>query len=73
MKKKRIAVLMGGLSAEREVSLMSGAAVHGALVARGYDAVAVDMGRDLAQQLINKSVDVAFICLHGRYGEDGTL
>ena len=73
MKKKRIAVLMGGLSAEREVSLMSGAAVHGALVARGYDAVAVDMGRDLAQQLINKSVDVAFICLHGRYGEDGAV
>jgi len=73
MKKKRIAVLLGGLSAEREVSLMSGAAVHGALVARGYDAVAVDMGRDLAQQLISESVNVAFICLHGRYGEDGVV
>jgi D-alanine-D-alanine ligase len=73
MKKKRIAVLMGGLSAEREVSLSSGASVHRALLARGHDAVAVDMGRDLAQRLIMENVGIAFICLHGRYGEDGAV
>jgi D-alanine-D-alanine ligase len=73
MKDKRIAVLMGGLSAEREVSLSSGAAVHKALVARGYDAVAIDMGRDLSQVLIRERVEIAFICLHGRYGEDGAV
>jgi D-alanine-D-alanine ligase len=73
MKKKRIAVLMGGLSAEREVSLASGASAHRALVARGYDAVAIDMGRDLAQQLTREKVEIAFICLHGRYGEDGAV
>jgi D-alanine-D-alanine ligase len=73
MKNKRIAVLMGGLSAEREVSLASGASVHKALVARGFDAVAIDMGRDLAQELIREKVGIAFICLHGRYGEDGAV
>lgn len=73
MKNKKIAVLMGGLSAEREVSLESGAAVHKALLERGYDAVAIDMGRDLAQVLTKESVEVAFICLHGRFGEDGAV
>lgn len=72
-KKKRIAVLMGGLSAEREVSLASGTSVHRALIARGYDAVAIDMGRDLAQRLLAEKIDIAFICLHGRYGEDGAV
>ena len=47
MKNKKIGVLLGGLSAEREVSLKSGAAVHKALLARGYNAVAIDVGRDL--------------------------
>lgn len=70
---KRIAVLMGGLSAEREVSLASGKAVHGALLARGYDAVAIDVGRDLAQVLGREKVGAAFIALHGRYGEDGCV
>lgn len=73
MRDKRIGVLMGGLSAEREVSLKSGAAVHRALVSRGYNAVAVDVGRDLAQQLVTEGVEVAFVCLHGRYGEDGAV
>ncbi|SNB47820.1 D-alanine--D-alanine ligase [Geobacter sp. DSM 9736] len=73
MKEKKIGVLMGGLSAEREVSLKSGAAVHKALIARGYDAVAIDVGRDLPQALVREGVEVAFICLHGRYGEDGTV
>lgn len=64
---------MGGLSAEREVSLKSGAAVHKALLARGYDAVAVDVGRDLAARLTDEKIEVAFVCLHGRYGEDGSV
>jgi D-alanine-D-alanine ligase len=73
MKTKKIGVLMGGLSAEREVSLKSGAAVHKALVARGYNAVAIDVGRDLAGRLAEEQVEIAFVCLHGRYGEDGAV
>jgi D-alanine-D-alanine ligase len=73
VKSKRIGVLFGGLSAEREVSLKSGAAVHQALVAQGYNAVAIDVGRDLAEVLKREAVEVAFIALHGRYGEDGCV
>jgi D-alanine-D-alanine ligase len=73
MKKKKIGVLMGGLSAEREVSLNSGAAVHQALLAQGYDAVAIDVGRNLATVLEREGVQAAFIALHGRYGEDGCI
>ena len=64
---------MGGLSAEREVSLKSGGAVHKALLARGYDAVAVDVGRDLSARLSEQKIEAAFVCLHGRYGEDGAV
>jgi D-alanine-D-alanine ligase len=70
---KKIGVLMGGLSAEREVSLKSGTAVHQALVSQGYRAVAIDVGRDLSTALIRESIDTAFIALHGRYGEDGCV
>jgi D-alanine-D-alanine ligase len=73
MKSKKIGVLMGGLSAEREVSLKSGAAVHQALLAQGYHAVAIDVGRDLAAVLVQEKVEAAFIALHGRYGEDGCV
>lgn len=73
LKGKRIAVLMGGLSAEREVSLKSGAAVHRALLERGYDAVAIDVDRNLANRLGEERVEIAFVCLHGRYGEDGAV
>ncbi len=73
LKTRKIGVLMGGLSAEREVSLKSGAAVHTALLAEGYDAVAIDVGRDAAQVLARELVEVAFICLHGRLGEDGAV
>jgi D-alanine-D-alanine ligase len=69
----KIGVLMGGLSAEREVSLKSGAAVHKALLETGYDAVAIDVGRDLAGRLAAERIEAAFICLHGRYGEDGSV
>ncbi|MDD2898087.1 MAG: D-alanine--D-alanine ligase [Desulfuromonadaceae bacterium] len=73
MKSKKIGVLYGGLSAEREVSLKSGTAVHQALIAEGYNAVPIDVGRDLAEVLKRERIDAAFIALHGRYGEDGCV
>jgi D-alanine-D-alanine ligase len=73
IKAQKIGVLFGGLSAEREVSLKSGTAVYQALIAQGYDAVAIDVGRDLAEILKREAIEVAFIALHGRYGEDGCV
>ncbi len=73
MKYKRIAVLKGGLSAERDVSLNSGAACARALRAKGYDVVEVDVGRDLASQLAEIKPDAAFNALHGQWGEDGCV
>jgi D-alanine-D-alanine ligase len=73
LKTKKIGVLMGGLSGEREVSLRSGANCLRALVARGYNAVPIDAVRDVAQRLDEEQVEVAFLALHGRYGEDGTI
>jgi D-alanine-D-alanine ligase len=72
-KGKRIGVLMGGMSAEREVSLMSGKAIGNALQELGYDAWPIDADRQLAQHLVEKKIDVAFIGLHGRLGEDGSV
>jgi D-alanine-D-alanine ligase len=73
MKGKKIGVLMGGLSAEREVSLKSGMAVHLALLQMGYNATAIDAGRELPEMLRKERIEVAFIALHGRYGEDGCV
>ena len=73
LKTKKIAVLMGGLSAEREISLKTGGAVLKALQEAGYRAEAIDAGRDLAAQLAASGAEVAFIALHGRFGEDGTV
>jgi len=73
LRAKKIGVLMGGLSAEREVSLNSGAAVLAALVANGYRAVGIDVGRDLGARLAEEGIEVAFIALHGRFGEDGSV
>lgn len=64
---------MGGLSAEREVSLKSGIAVQQALLARDYTAIPIDVGRNLAEVLSSQRIDAAFIALHGRYGEDGCV
>lgn len=69
----RVAVLMGGTSAERPVSLRSGSAVHNALISRGVDAVAIDVGNDIATRLAAEHFDMAFIALHGRGGEDGSI
>lgn len=70
---KHVAVLMGGWSAERDVSLTSGAAVLEALKAQGYKVTAVDVGRNVAETLSRLKPDVAFNALHGPYGEDGTI
>jgi D-alanine-D-alanine ligase len=70
---KRVGVLSGGLSVEREVSLRSGAAISEALRSVGYRVVEVDVQRDVALRLLDMSIDVAFIALHGRYGEDGSI
>jgi D-alanine-D-alanine ligase len=68
-----VAVLMGGLSAEREVSLNSGKACAGALESAGYKVSCIDAGRDLAQRLKEIEPDVCFNALHGRWGEDGCV
>lgn len=73
MKDKRIGILMGGLSAEREVSVATGEAVHRALTERGYIATKVFVDRDIDQVLRQEPIDVAFLALHGSYGEDGCI
>jgi D-alanine-D-alanine ligase len=70
---KHVAVLMGGWSAEREISLRSGKACADALVRRGYRVTRIDVGRDIAAVLTTVNPDVALNVLHGRPGEDGTL
>ncbi|TBV07285.1 D-alanine--D-alanine ligase [Phytopseudomonas dryadis] len=69
----RVAVLFGGKSAEREVSLKSGNAVLQALQSAGVDAFGIDVGDDFLQRLLDEKVDRAFIVLHGRGGEDGSM
>ncbi len=69
----RVAVLMGGSSSEREVSLMSGKGVLAALQARGVDAIAFDPAERALCELRALAVQRAFIALHGRHGEDGTV
>lgn len=70
---KHVAVLMGGLSAEREVSLVSGAACANALEGEGYRVTRIDVGRDLPAVLASIRPDLAFNALHGRFGEDGIV
>ena len=69
----KVAVLMGGLSKEREISLLSGGAVLDALNASGVDAHGIDVGADVMTQLEQGDYDRAFIILHGRGGEDGEI
>jgi D-alanine-D-alanine ligase len=70
---KRIGVLMGGTSAEREVSLRSGKAVYNALKGPGYNAVSIDVGPDFCNVVNKEKIEIAFIALHGGYGEDGSI
>jgi D-alanine-D-alanine ligase len=70
---RKIGVLLGGLSGERDVSIRSGEAIVAALVERGHDAVPVFVDRDIDLVLRQMRIDVAFLALHGRYGEDGCI
>ena len=69
----KVAVLAGGSSFERQVSLRSGARVEDALERLGHDVVAIDAGGDLIRRLREERPDVAFVAMHGRDGEDGTV
>ncbi len=69
----RIAVLKGGRSLERQISLRSGARVEDALERLGHDVVGIDVRSDLVRRLRETEPDVAFVALHGREGEDGTV
>ena len=73
MRKLHVAVLMGGWSSEREVSLVTGAGVADALESRGHRVTRIDMERDIAARLIEAAPDVVFNALHGTPGEDGTV
>ncbi|BFD45911.1 MAG: D-alanine--D-alanine ligase [Rickettsia endosymbiont of Sergentomyia squamirostris] len=71
--KKHVAVVGGGMSAEREVSLVSSSGVNQALVDSGYKVTFIDMGVDIASVLLQIKPDIVYNCLHGTYGEDGCL
>ena len=64
---------MGGLSSERDVSITSGNAVLEALQRKGLKGIGIDVSNDIAFSLVKNKIDIAFIALHGLYGEDGTI
>lgn len=70
---KKIGVLSGGLSREREISLRSGKNVFNVLKRLGLDCVAIDVGRDIVYRIMDEKIDLAVIMLHGKYGEDGCI
>jgi D-alanine-D-alanine ligase len=70
---KRIGVLMGGTSAEREISLRSGAAIYSALKRLGYIATCLDVGPDICNELKGERIEIAFLALHGGHGENGSV
>lgn len=70
---KKIGVLMGGMSSEREISLRTGNAILQALQGRTYQAVAIDVDRSVAETLRRSAIDAGFIALHGLLGEDGAI
>jgi D-alanine-D-alanine ligase len=71
--KKNIAVLMGGRSLERKISLKSGHRVYGALKKLGYNAIKLDIDESIVDNLTSEKIDLAYIALHGKDGEDGTI
>ncbi len=73
IKRQKIGVLMGGLSCEKNVSTRTGEAILAALLNRGYDAEAVFVDRDIDLAIRQKGIEIAFLALHGRYGEDGCI
>jgi D-alanine-D-alanine ligase len=72
-KQARVGVLLGGTSPERDISLRTGKAVLTALLGKGYDVEAIDVSVDLPKQLVDKRIEVAFVALHGKLGEDGSV
>jgi D-alanine-D-alanine ligase len=73
MQSRKIGVLLGGLSSERDVSLRTGEAVLAALRERGHDAIPIYVDRDVDVALRQEQIEVAFVALHGRWGEDGCI
>lgn len=73
LKEKHIGVLLGGISMEREVSLKTGEAIFHALKERGYRASLIFVGEEIERVIREAKIDVAFIALHGKYGEDGCI
>lgn len=73
LKKKKVGVMMGGISREREISLRTGKAILKALTEKGYNICPIDVGEDIAGQLVKEKIECAFLALHGRFGEDGTI
>ncbi len=67
----KIGVIAGGISSEREISLLTGENIYQSLLKSGYNATFIDTGKDFYSKL--KKIDLAFLALHGRYGEDGTI
>ncbi len=65
--------MMGGLSREREISLKTGKAILRALAEKGYTVIPIDVGSDIAEKLVKEKIEYAFLALHGRFGEDGTI
>ncbi|MFA5809516.1 MAG: D-alanine--D-alanine ligase [Thermoleophilia bacterium] len=73
IKKTRVGVLMGGFSREREISLRSGQNCLQAIQELGYEAVGIDVDRSVAETLRREKIGFAFLALHGKYGEDGSI
>jgi len=73
LKNKKIGVIMGGVSAEREVSLKSGAAVLAALKRLGYRAEQLDVGDEVIKEIAKSGIEIAYVALHGGWGEDGRI
>jgi D-alanine-D-alanine ligase len=73
LKNKKIGVLYGGLSSEREISIKSGKAVLNALKKMSLRAIGIDVNRNVAEKINKKNIDIAYIALHGPMGEDGAI
>lgn len=73
MKFGKIGVILGGLSSEREISIRSGKAISNALKERGHTVVEIGENGPIEEGILTSGIDIAFIALHGRYGEDGTI
>ena len=73
LQEMRIAVLMGGISSEREISLKTGVAIENALRSQGFQVIGIDADDQIPERLLYEKVDVIFLALHGKYGEDGSI